>query len=203
VSHLVTLPGVDGSTVRKQFFHVKSFESGEFNDALESVTSQCDDEPAQRAEVGPLFAQVAIGSLTMPGYTYRIVFNRQEESKIMVIQALRTLSISLSSLVLAVAFSTITALAGTSGGIGGKITDANTGKPVAGAVVVVLAASEELTTTTDAKGYFRFFELPPDRYSITVEKGGYVTQSWSGYDVEADQTQLYDFQVTPEMPNNR
>jgi hypothetical protein len=121
----------------------------------------------------------------------------------MTIETLKIPSLSVSSLVLAVALSTIAALAGTSGGIGGRITDANTGKPVAGAVVVVLAGSEELTTTTDARGYFRFFALPPDRYSITVEKGGYVTQSWSGYEVEADQTQLYDFQVTPEAPNNR
>jgi hypothetical protein len=136
------------------------------------------------------------------GYTDRIVFS-EVKSSFMTIQALKTPSLSLSSLVLAVALSTITALAGTSGGIGGKITDASTGKPVAGAVVVVLAASEELTTTTDARGYFRFLELPPDRYSITVEKAGYVTQSWSEYEVEADQTQLYDFQITPEMPNNR
>jgi hypothetical protein len=117
----------------------------------------------------------------------------------MTIQALKTLSLNLSSLALAVALSTITALAGTSGGFDGKITDANTGKPVAGAIVVVHAASQELTTTTDAKGYFRFFELPPDSYSVTIEKGGYATQSLSGYEVEADQTQFYDFQITPEM----
>ena len=121
----------------------------------------------------------------------------------MTIQTLKTLSLSLSALVLAVALSTIAALAGTSGGIGGKITDAKTGSPVAGAVIVLLAASEERTTTTDARGYFRFFALQPDSYSITVEKGGYVTESWSGYDVEADQTQVYDFQITPQMPNKR
>jgi hypothetical protein len=119
---------------------------------------------------------MAIGSLMTLGYTDRIAFS-EVKSSFMTIQALKTPSLSLSSLVLAVALSTITALAGTSGGIGGKITDASTGKPVAGAVVVVLAASEELTTTTDARGYFRFLELPPDRYSITVEKAGYVTQS--------------------------
>jgi hypothetical protein len=116
----------------------------------------------------------------------------------MTIQALRTLSLNLSSLVLVVALSTIAALAGTSGGISGKITDANTGKPVAGAIVVVHAPSQELTTTTDARGYFRFFELPPDSYTITIDKGGYVMQSMSGYEVDADQTQLYDFQITPE-----
>jgi hypothetical protein len=131
------------------------------------------------------------------------IVKKKVKSSFMTIQALKSLSLSLSSLVLAVALSTITALAGTSGGIGGKITDANTGKPVAGAVVVALAASEELKTTTDAQGHFRFFALPPDRYSITVEKDGYVTQSWSRYEVEADQTQLYDFQITPETPNNR
>ena len=121
----------------------------------------------------------------------------------MTIQALKTLSLNLSSLVLAVALSTITALAGTNGGISGKITDANTGDPVAGAIVEVHAPSQELTTATDAQGYFRFLQLPPDSYSITIDKGGYVLQSSSGYEVEADQTQLYDFQVTPEAPNNR
>ena len=58
----------------------------------------------------------------------------------MTIQALKTLSLSLLSLVLAVALSTITALAGTSGGIGGRITDANTDKPVA---VQVAPAQDE------------------------------------------------------------
>ena len=152
--------------------------------------------------VRPLFAQVAIESVMMLGYTDRIVFaaivKKKVRSSVMTIQALKTLSLKLSSLVFVVTLSTSTALAGTSGGFAGKITDANTGAPVAGAVVVVHAASQELTTTTDARGYFRFFELPPDSYSITIEKGGYVSQSSSGYEVEADQTQFYAFQITPQ-----
>lgn len=118
----------------------------------------------------------------------------------MTIQALKALSLHLSSLVLAVALSTIAALAGTSGGIGGRINDASTGKPVSGARVVVHSASQELTTTTDARGHYMFFALQPDSYSITVQKDGYVTQSSGGYEVEADQTQLYDFKITPEPP---
>jgi len=117
----------------------------------------------------------------------------------MTIQALKPLSLSLSSLLFAVALSTVAALAGTSGGIDGRITDASTGMPVAGAVVVVHAAQQELTTTTDARGFFRFFALPPDTYNITVQKGGYVTSSNDGYEVDADQTQLYDFKIMPEM----
>jgi hypothetical protein len=119
----------------------------------------------------------------------------------MKIQALKILSIHVSSLVLAVALSTVTALAGTSGGIGGLITDATTGKPASGASVVAHSASQELTTTTDARGHFMFFALQPDSYSITIQEDGYVTQSSDGYEVEADQTQLYDFKITPETPN--
>jgi len=127
----------------------------------------------------------------------------ESKSSFMTIQVLKTLSLSLSSLVLAIALSTIAGLAGTSGGISGKITDASTGQPVAGAIVVVHAPSQERTTTTDARGYFRFFALPPDTYSITVQRSGYVAQSSDGYEVEADQTQLYDFKITPEPPSNR
>jgi Carboxypeptidase regulatory-like domain len=119
----------------------------------------------------------------------------------MKVQALKTPSIQVSSFVLAVALSTAAALAGTSGGIGGMITDANTGKPVSGASVVALSASQELTTTTDARGHFMFFALQPDSYSITIQKDGYVAQSSAGYEVDADQTQLYDFKITPETPN--
>jgi Carboxypeptidase regulatory-like domain len=121
----------------------------------------------------------------------------------MKIHALKIPSIHVSSLVLALAISTVTALAGTSGGVGGMITDANTGKPVSGASVIAHSASQELTTTTDARGHFMFFALQPDSYSITIQKGGYVAQSSDGYEVEADQTQLYDFKITAETPNNQ
>ena len=121
----------------------------------------------------------------------------------MTIQALRTVSIHVASLALAVALSTVTALAGTTGSISGIVTDAKTGTPVSDARVVAHALSQELTTTTDSRGYFVFFTLPPDNYSITVQKARYATQSSSGYEVEADQTQLYGFEITPETAYER
>jgi hypothetical protein len=89
------------------------------------------------------------------------------------------------------------ATAGTLGGIAGNVTDARTGAPIAGARVEITAPSQSVTVTTDAKGHYQALSLPPDDYTLTAQKDGYVARSLSGYSVFADQTQQYDLQLDP------
>ncbi len=92
------------------------------------------------------------------------------------------------------------ALAGSSGGIAGTITDAKTGAPIPGVRLQVTSPAESVTTTTDAHGHFIVFSLEPDTYTVTAQKDGYVTRTASDYSVYADQTQQYDMNLTPAPP---
>lgn len=89
------------------------------------------------------------------------------------------------------------ALAGTSGGIAGIVTDGKTGAPIAGVRLQISSPSQSVTVTTDAHGHFIALALQPDDYTLTAVKSGYDTQSLDGYDVFADQTQLYDLRLQP------
>ena len=80
------------------------------------------------------------------------------------------------------------ALAGTTGGLNGVVTD-NNGAPLANAKVSVVSPSQSDSTTTDAGGHFVFLSLAPDSYTVAVEKQGYEPVSVAGINVFADQTQ--------------
>lgn len=89
------------------------------------------------------------------------------------------------------------ALAGTSGGISGTVTDAKTGAPISGVHLRISSGSQLVNTTTDSRGHYIVFNLQPDNYTVTAVKDGYNPQSVSGDAVYADQTQQYDMQLTP------
>jgi hypothetical protein len=89
------------------------------------------------------------------------------------------------------------ALAGTSGNMGGIITDASTGAPLAGVRLEISSGSQTVTTTTDAHGHYSVLFLQPDDYTLTAQKQGYATRSVSGFSVYADQTQQFDLQLDP------
>jgi uncharacterized protein YfaS (alpha-2-macroglobulin family) len=93
-----------------------------------------------------------------------------------------------------------TALAGDSGGIVGKITDAHTGAPISGVNLQITSKGQIATATTDAKGHFSALNLQPDDYEVTAVKSGYFTRTVSGYTVYADQTLEYDLQLYPSPP---
>jgi len=95
------------------------------------------------------------------------------------------------------------ALAGTLGGINGKVTDAKTGAPVAGAQLRISSPSQTVTTTTDAHGHYIVLSLQPDTYTITAVKPGYSAQSVTGETVNADQTQQYDLELTPSSSDSQ
>lgn len=89
------------------------------------------------------------------------------------------------------------AQAGTLGNMQGTVRDAATGAPVAGVHLEIASKSQVVDVTTDARGHFVVFSLQPDNYTLTAEKAGYDSRSVSGYDIFADQTQVYDLQLTP------
>jgi uncharacterized protein YfaS (alpha-2-macroglobulin family) len=89
------------------------------------------------------------------------------------------------------------ATAGTLGGIQGVVTDAKTGAPIAGARVQITSPSQSVTATTDAHGHYAALSLPPDDYTLTAQKDGYVVRSITEESVFADQTQVYDLQLDP------
>ncbi len=86
------------------------------------------------------------------------------------------------------------ALAGTTGGITGTVTD-TTGSPIAGASVKVVSASQSGTSATDAAGRFNFLSLAPDTYSVSIEKEGYQPVSYAGVTVFADNNLTLSFRM--------
>lgn len=102
-----------------------------------------------------------------------------------------------AGLVFAVASQTSGALAGTSGGVAGIVTNSQNGTPVANATVRISSPSQTVTTKTDSKGHFIVFALQPDNYNVTAVKEGYDAHSITGYEVQADQTQQVDVQLSP------
>lgn len=89
------------------------------------------------------------------------------------------------------------ALAGTSGGIAGIVTDAKTGAPISGVRLQITSPSQSVTATTDAHGRYIVFALQPDDYTVSAQKAGYDGNSISGEAVFADQTQQYDLKLNP------
>jgi hypothetical protein len=81
------------------------------------------------------------------------------------------------------------AIAGTTGGLSGTVTETGTTVPVAGAKVTVTSPSQIASAVTDASGHFAFVSLAPDEYTVSVEKAGYDSSSYPGVAVFADAQQ--------------
>ena len=81
------------------------------------------------------------------------------------------------------------AQAGTTGGLRGRVVDAATGAPLAGAKINVISPSQAVAALTDANGTFAFISLSPDTYLVSIEKQGYDAFSAAGITVQADQVQ--------------
>ncbi len=91
------------------------------------------------------------------------------------------------------------ALASTTGGISGTVTDTTTGRAVADATVTAISPSESSTATTDNGGNFHFLTLAPDTYTISATKTGYNSASQSGITVFADQTHTLTLGISPAL----
>ncbi len=86
-------------------------------------------------------------------------------------------------------------LAGTTGGITGRVVDTRTHAPLAGVLVGASSPSQSATSTTDASGTFRFLSLSPDTYTVSFSKTGYDPVTQAGLTVVADQVQTYNLSM--------
>ena len=91
------------------------------------------------------------------------------------------------------------ASAGTTGGILGVVTDAQTSAPLAGVGVTVSSPSQTATATTDSRGRFAFVSLAPDEYTISLSKTGYASGSYPGVAVFADASQTITLALRPAL----
>jgi len=82
----------------------------------------------------------------------------------------------------------------------GRVQDAESGKPIADAVVTVLSSSlqgEELAVT-DAAGAYRIPDLPPGVYVLRVEKESFRPYAREAIDLHADTTIRLNASILPE-----
>ncbi len=94
-----------------------------------------------------------------------------------------------SVVVLAIVLAAGAARAGTTGGVGGTVVDASTGKGLAGVRVTVTSPSQTARATTDSSGHFAFVSLAPDTYVVAVQLTGYDPASTNGVTITADAQQ--------------
>jgi hypothetical protein len=80
------------------------------------------------------------------------------------------------------------ARAGTTGTLRGRVVDAATHAPIAGAVIVASSPSQTAQSLSDAAGTFSFISLQPDTYTVSASKAGYDPQSQPGIAIVADQS---------------
>ena len=80
------------------------------------------------------------------------------------------------------------ARAGTTGTLHGRVVDAATRAPIAGALVSAVSPSQAVQALSDAAGDFSFISLQPDTYTVSASKTGYDPQSQSGITIVADQS---------------
>lgn len=90
--------------------------------------------------------------------------------------------------VLALVTIPLQARAGTTGTLRGRVVDAATHAPIAGAVVNVTSPSQTAQSTSDASGAFSFISLAPDTYTVSASKADYEPLSQPGISVLADQS---------------
>ena len=88
-------------------------------------------------------------------------------------------------------------LAGTTGKISGRITDAQTGEGLAGVNIVV--TDTYLGTATDIEGYYTILNVPPGDYDLTVSMIGYKRTTVKEVRVEIDLTTSIDVPLETEI----
>jgi outer membrane receptor protein involved in Fe transport len=84
-------------------------------------------------------------------------------------------------------------IAGTTGKIAGRITDAATGEGLAG--VNILVVGTPLGAATDVDGHYAIINVPPGRYDVRVRLVGYTPVTYQNVRVTADQTTAQDVKL--------
>jgi outer membrane receptor protein involved in Fe transport len=104
----------------------------------------------------------------------------------------------LAGLIVMIACCSTASIAGTTGGISGRISD-QLGAPIAGANVTVTSPSQSASAVTDSRGFFSVLALTPDTYTITATKNGFDTTQLAGITVQADQTASAALSMRPTV----
>ena len=84
-------------------------------------------------------------------------------------------------------------IAGTTGKIAGRVTDAATGEGLAGVNVIVVGTT--FGASTDVEGHYAVINIPPGRYDVRVSLIGYVATTYQNVRVVVDQTTLQDVKL--------
>ena len=85
-------------------------------------------------------------------------------------------------------------IAGTTGKISGKVTDASSGNPLSGVNVIIEGTS--MGAATDMEGDYFIINVPPGTYTVEAMMIGYTALAKSGVGVSADRTITVDFNIT-------
>lgn len=95
-------------------------------------------------------------------------------------------------LILLALFISVTAFAGTTGKIAGKVTDKKSGEPLLGVNITV--ADTRLGAVTDFDGNFIILQVPPGIYTVRASLIGYQEMIYENVRVSIDLTTRLDFQ---------
>ncbi len=109
----------------------------------------------------------------------------------------RSLSAALCGLLLC--FQAAPAWASNTGTVSGRVVNAVTKAPIAGAKVTILSPGQTATTVTSSSGSYAFLTLSPDTYTLQVSRDGYDSASLAGIVVFADQGSHADVQLNPTL----
>jgi hypothetical protein len=85
------------------------------------------------------------------------------------------------------------------GTLTGRVADATTDKPIAGAMVTAVSPQLQGTQVvhTDSTGTYRVPQLPPGIYTVRFEKEKYQVESLGDIAINADQTVRINTTLTP------
>ncbi|MFQ5604914.1 MAG: carboxypeptidase-like regulatory domain-containing protein [bacterium] len=89
------------------------------------------------------------------------------------------------------------ALAGTTGKVSGKVTDAESGDPLPGANIFLEGTS--IGAAADLEGDYVILNIPPGNYTIIASMMGYTDFKVANVRVNIDLTTTIDFQMTPTV----
>jgi len=89
----------------------------------------------------------------------------------------------------------------TTGVVCGRITDAQTGKPLAAVNVVLVGTA--MAGVTDSEGYFAIANVPPDTYRVSASIVGYQDGTVEGVTVTQDQSTVVDQALLPKVEEAR
>lgn len=88
------------------------------------------------------------------------------------------------------------------GSIQGRVTDADTGKPIELALVTLYDWNGNRTALTDAEGRYAFPSVLPGRHSLTASKEGYIPETRE-IDLTSEQVLTLDFRLFSKTSQHR